>query len=62
MEETLVAIVNAVGLALWLSTYFKKVFHIRSDDKTQPCKAPFGTQPFNSINWYSAVNTFVAEM
>ena len=56
------AIVNAVGLALWLSTYFKKVFHIRSDDKTQPCKAPFGPQPFNSINWYSAVNTFVAEM
>ena len=30
MEETLVTIVNAVALALWLSTYFMKVFHVRS--------------------------------
>ena len=61
-RHTLVAIVNAVSLALWLNAYFilqKKISHVRFGDNTQPYMMPFGPQPFNSINWYSAVNTFM---
>ena len=48
------ATVNAVPLALW--------FSITVISNTEPYKMPFGPQPFNSINWYSVVNMFVAEM
>ena len=51
-RHTLVAIVNAVPY-ICIYAYFINVFHV-----------PFGdnTQPYNSINWFLAVNTFVAEM
>ena len=60
-RHTLVAIVNAVPY-ICIYAYFINVFHVPFGDNTQPYKMPFGPQPFNSINWYSAVNTFVAEM
>ena len=42
--------------------YFINVFHVPFGDNIQPYKMPFGPQSFNSINWFLAVNTFVAEM
>ena len=35
-RHTPVAIVYAVPLALWLSAYFMKVFHVRFGDNTPP--------------------------
>ena len=40
-------------------SYFINVFHVRFGDNAQPYMMPFGPQPFNSINWYSVVNTFM---
>ena len=40
-RHILVAVVNAVPLALWTSTYLLEIVHGRFNEANQPCKMPF---------------------